>query len=66
MSEALIRRYYAAFNSGDIEAMLACLAEGEGVVSAELDPQRIASVRRRLPALAHRRADLAGAPDAAR
>lgn len=26
MSEALIRRYYAAFNSGDIEAMLACLA----------------------------------------
>lgn len=25
MSEALIRRYYAAFNRGDIEAMLACL-----------------------------------------
>ena len=42
--------------------VLACLAEGEGVVSAELDVERIADVRRRLPALAHRRADLAGAP----
>ena len=38
--------------------VLACLAEGEGVVSAELDRERIAEVRRRLPALAHRRADL--------
>ncbi|MBE2242628.1 MAG: carbon-nitrogen hydrolase family protein [Burkholderiaceae bacterium] len=46
--------------------VLACLAEGEGVVSAELDPERIAAVRSRLPALAHRRADLAGAPDTAR
>ena len=45
--------------------VLACLAEGEGVVSAELDRARIADVRRRLPALAHRRADLAGAPPAA-
>jgi steroid delta-isomerase-like uncharacterized protein len=26
-AEALIRRYYDAFNAGDIEAMLACLAE---------------------------------------
>ena len=42
--------------------VLACLAEGEGVVSADLDVERIADVRRRLPALAHRRADLAGAP----
>ena len=40
--------------------VLACLAEGEGVVSAELDRERIAEVRRRLPALAHRRADLSG------
>ena len=46
--------------------VLACLAEGEGVVSAELDRARIADVRRRLPALAHRRADLAGVPSAAR
>lgn len=46
--------------------VLACLAEGEGVVSADLDVERIAGVRRRLPALAHRRADLAGAPSAAR
>ena len=46
--------------------VLACLAEGEGVVSAELDRARIADVRRRLPALAHRRADLAGAPPTAR
>ncbi len=46
--------------------VLACLAEGEGVVSAELDTERIAAVRSRLPALAHRRADLAGAASAAR
>ncbi|HEU0222278.1 MAG TPA: ketosteroid isomerase-related protein [Paracoccaceae bacterium] len=26
-TEALIRRYYATFNEGDTEAMLACLAE---------------------------------------
>jgi nitrilase len=32
--------------------------EGEGVVLAELDPARIASVRRQLPALQHRRKDL--------
>ncbi|NDV12361.1 carbon-nitrogen hydrolase family protein [Crenobacter caeni] len=36
---------------GRIEA---CLPEGEGVVVAELDPARLASVRSRLPALAHR------------
>ena len=35
--------------------VLACLPEGEGVVTAELDPSRIAAVRRQLPALAHRR-----------
>jgi nitrilase len=35
--------------------VLACHAEGEGVVIAELDPARIAEVRRQLPALAHRR-----------
>jgi len=35
--------------------VLACLPEGEGVVSAELDPARIAQVRQQLPALAHRR-----------
>ena len=29
--------------------------EGEGVVMAELDPERIAAVRRQLPALEHRR-----------
>ncbi|HRY23700.1 MAG: nuclear transport factor 2 family protein [Geminicoccaceae bacterium] len=27
MSEALIQRYYAAFNRGDSEALLACLAD---------------------------------------
>lgn len=36
---------------GDI---LACLPEGEGVVSAELNPQRLHSVRSKLPALQHR------------
>jgi nitrilase len=35
--------------------VLACLPEGEGVVTAELDASRIAEVRRQLPALAHRR-----------
>jgi nitrilase len=35
--------------------VLAVLPEGEGVVIAELDPARIASVRSQLPALAHRR-----------
>ena len=35
--------------------VLACRAEGEGVVSAELDPARVADVRRKLPALTHRR-----------
>jgi predicted amidohydrolase len=35
--------------------VLACRDEGEGVVLAEVDPQRIAEVRRQLPALAHRR-----------
>ena len=27
-TEALVRRYYEAFNRGDVEAMLACLSEG--------------------------------------
>ena len=35
--------------------VLAVLPEGEGVVLAELDPARIASVRSQLPALDHRR-----------
>ncbi|HJW10217.1 MAG TPA: nitrilase-related carbon-nitrogen hydrolase, partial [Albitalea sp.] len=35
--------------------VLAVLPEGEGVVIAELDTARIASVRSQLPALAHRR-----------
>ena len=36
---------------GDI---LAVLPEGEGVLVAELNPTRLASVRSRLPALQHR------------
>ena len=32
----------------------ALLPEGEGVITAELDPARLNSVRQRLPALAHR------------
>jgi nitrilase len=36
--------------------VLAVQAEGEGVVIAELDLQKLASVRSQLPALAHRRA----------
>ena len=35
--------------------VLGALAEGEGVVIAELDAARLASVRRQLPALEHRR-----------
>jgi deaminated glutathione amidase len=35
--------------------VLAVLPEGEGVVLAEIDPARIASVRAQLPALEHRR-----------
>ncbi|MDH5540926.1 MAG: carbon-nitrogen hydrolase family protein, partial [Rhizobacter sp.] len=35
--------------------VVACREEGEGVVLAELDPARIASVRGQLPALEHRR-----------
>jgi predicted amidohydrolase len=35
--------------------VLALLPEGEGVVSAEVRPERIAEVRARLPALEHRR-----------
>ena len=35
--------------------VLACRAEGEGIVAAEFDPTRVADVRRRLPALSHRR-----------
>lgn len=48
---------------GDV---LDCLSEGEGVVSAELDRAHIADVRRRLPALTHRRTDLRGTPATAR
>ena len=35
--------------------VLAVQAEGEGVVLAEIEPQRLAEVRQQLPALAHRR-----------
>ncbi len=35
--------------------VLACIETGEGVALAELRPERIAEVRRQLPALAHRR-----------
>ena len=35
--------------------VLALREEGEGVVLADLDPQRLADVRRQLPALGHRR-----------
>ncbi len=35
--------------------VLACLPDGEGVVTADVDPSKIAAVRRQLPALAHRR-----------
>ena len=38
--------------------VLNVLPEGEGVVMAEFDPARLASVRAQLPALAHRRAAL--------
>ena len=34
--------------------ILACREEGLGVVSAEVDPARIAAVRESLPALRHR------------
>jgi nitrilase len=34
--------------------VLNVLAEGEGVVLAEIDPARLASVRQQLPALEHR------------
>jgi nitrilase len=37
---------------GDVVALL---AEGEGVVTGDVDPQRIADVRARLPAWSHRR-----------
>jgi len=35
--------------------VLACREEGAGVVLAEIDPERLAQVRRQLPALQHRR-----------
>ena len=35
--------------------VLAVQPEGEGVVFADVDPARLADVRTRLPALAHRR-----------
>ena len=37
-------------------------AEGAGVVLADIDPERIASVRRQLPALEHRRDQPSGGP----
>jgi deaminated glutathione amidase len=43
--------------------VLAQRDEGVGVVSAEIDPARIQSVRQQLPALAHRRAGLAALKD---
>jgi nitrilase len=43
--------------------VLACRDEGAGVVLAEIDPARIAQVRRQLPALQHRRLDGAAATD---
>jgi predicted amidohydrolase len=42
--------------------VVAVLAEGEGVVMAEVDAARIASVRTQLPALEHRRAALSSSP----
>ena len=42
---------------GDI---LACRAEGLGVVTATLDPARIAAIRQSLPALRHRRLEGVG------
>lgn len=42
--------------------ILAQAADGEGVAVADLDFAALADVRRRLPALAHRRADVYGAP----
>ena len=41
-------------------AVVAMQAEGEGVVLADLDPAQIASVRRQLPALEHRRSRATG------
>jgi nitrilase len=35
--------------------VLACVETGEGVALAEIDAARLADVRERLPALAHRR-----------
>jgi nitrilase len=35
--------------------VLAVLPEGEGVVTAEVNPQHLVAVRSQLPALAHRR-----------
>ncbi|WP_077036741.1 carbon-nitrogen hydrolase family protein [Pelomonas sp. KK5] len=35
--------------------VLACLPEGEGVITADVDPARLAQVREQLPALQHRR-----------
>jgi nitrilase len=40
--------------------VLACRAEGPGVVCAEIDPARLAAVRESLPALRHRRLGLPG------
>ncbi len=37
--------------------VIAVLPEGEGVVLAELDLERLAAVRAQLPALTHRRPD---------
>jgi nitrilase len=46
--------------------VLAVRDEGEGVVMADIDPSRIAAVRTQLPALGHRRSDLAPPQGAAR
>ena len=40
--------------------MLAHVAEGEGIAVADLDLDRLAEIRARLPALAHRRPRLVG------
>jgi nitrilase len=38
--------------------VLATAADGEGVILAEIDLSRVAAIRERLPALAHRRLNL--------
>jgi nitrilase len=38
--------------------VVACLDEGEGIAVASIEAERIAAVRRQLPALEHRRTEL--------